>query len=207
MYGKIASKIRKCEFKWHTPLYQSVWYQYVRSAIKVYYVLGLQLFTFQLNSVYSCLFCSLTLNMFSLSMHKLPACKFFSILLYYSSEWLICLQHLFIHTFLYDANACWIIRFLKNFENIMKKNVFTFHFSKPRSFVKHCHLDPLQRISARDLRSFKADTKIPWDFLSNFNKYGGKQPTYRLFGVSLHDNLHLQSVHTLIDISNLGLKF
>ena len=96
MYGKIASKIRKCEFKWHTPLYQSVWYQYVRSAIKVYYVLGLQLFTFQLNSVYSCLFCSLTLNMFSLSMHKLPACKFFSILLYYSSEWLICLQHLFV---------------------------------------------------------------------------------------------------------------
>ena len=51
------------------------------------------------------------------------------------------------------------------------------------------------------------DLKIPWDFLSNFNKYGGKQPTYRLFGVSLHDNLHLQSVHTLIDISNLGLKF
>ena len=96
MYGKIASKIRKCEFKWRTPLYQSVWYQYVRSAIKVYYVLGLQLFTFQLNSVYSCLFCSLTLNMFSLSMHKLPACKFFSILLYYSSEWLICLQHLFV---------------------------------------------------------------------------------------------------------------
>ena len=92
----IPSKIRKCEFKWRTPLYQSVWYQYVRSAIKVYYVLGLQLFTFQLNSVYSCLFCSLTLNMFSLSMHKLPACKFFSILLYYSSEWLICLQHLFV---------------------------------------------------------------------------------------------------------------
>ena len=78
-----------------TPLYQSVWYEYVRSAIKVYYVLGLQLFTFELNSLYSCLFCSLTLNMFSLSMHKLPACKFF-ILLYYSSEWLICLQHLFV---------------------------------------------------------------------------------------------------------------
>ena len=46
-----------------------------------------------------------------------------------------------------------------------EKDVMTFHFSKPRSFVKHCHLDPLQRISARDLRSFKANTKIPWDFL------------------------------------------
>ena len=96
MFCIMAFKTKKCEFKWHTPSYQSVWYQYVRSAIKVYYVLGLQLFTFELNSVYSCLFCSLTLNMFSLSMHKLPACKFFSILLYYSSEWLICLQHLFV---------------------------------------------------------------------------------------------------------------
>ena len=53
---------------------------------------------------------------------------------------------------------------------------------------------------------FPQDLKIPWDFLSNINKYGGKQPTYRLFGVSLHDNLHLQSVHTLIYMSNLGLK-
>ena len=41
---------------------------------------------------------------------------------------------------------------------------------------------------------FPEDLKIPWDFLSNFNKYGGKQPTYRLFGVSLHDNLHLKSL-------------
>ena len=97
MYGKIASKIRKCEFKWHTPLYQSVWYQYVRSAIKVYYVLGLQLFTFELNSVYSCLFCSLTLNMFSLSMHKLPACKFF--LFFYTTlqnDWYACNTCLFL---------------------------------------------------------------------------------------------------------------
>ena len=41
---------------------------------------------------------------------------------------------------------------------------------------------------------FPEDLKIPWDFLSKFNKYGGKQPTYRLFGVSLLDNLYSQSV-------------
>ena len=41
---------------------------------------------------------------------------------------------------------------------------------------------------------FPEDLKIPWEFLSNVNKYGGKQPIYRLFGVSLHDNLHSQSV-------------
>jgi hypothetical protein len=41
---------------------------------------------------------------------------------------------------------------------------------------------------------FPEDLKIPWDFLSNSNKYGGKQPTYRLFGVSLNDDLPSQSL-------------
>jgi len=42
---------------------------------------------------------------------------------------------------------------------------------------------------------FPEDLKIPWEFLSHVNKYGGKQPTYRLFGIVYHSGEDVSDGH------------
>jgi len=52
---------------------------------------------------------------------------------------------------------------------------------------------------------FPEDLKIPWDFLSNLNKYGGKQPTYRLFGVIYHTGDDVSDGHYVTEFNHPSL--